>query len=96
MPMPFLDHAEPKVGSSIKGSPVQVKVWFTQKLVAPFSQLQVFDASGHEIDKHDKKVDPSDPALLVVSVPPIETGEIQGGMARGFGGYACDQRGLRV
>ncbi|HEY3901818.1 MAG TPA: copper resistance CopC family protein [Chthoniobacter sp.] len=71
----FLDHAEPKVGSSIKGSPTQVKVWFTQKLVAPFSQLQVFDASGHEIDKHDKKTDPSDQALLIVSVPPLKPGK---------------------
>ena len=71
----FLDHAEPKVGSSNQGSPTQVKVWFTQKLVAPFSQLQVFDASGHEIDKHDKWVDPSDQALLVVSVPPLKPGK---------------------
>jgi hypothetical protein len=71
----FLDHAEPKVGSNIKGSPTQIKVWFTQKLVGPFSQLQVFDASGHEIDKHDKKVDPSDPALLIVSVPPLKPGK---------------------
>ena len=71
----FLDRAEPKVGSSIKGSPTQVKVWFTQKLMAPFSQLQVFDASGHEVDKHDKKVDPSDQALLIVSVPPLKPGK---------------------
>jgi len=71
----FLDHAEPKVGSSNKGSPTEVKVWFTQKLVAPFSQLQVFDASGKEVDKRDKKLDPSDQALLIVSVPSLKPGK---------------------
>jgi len=71
----FLDHAEPKVGSKIPAAPTQVKVWFTQKLVVAFSQLQVFDASGNEVDKHDKKVDPSDQALLIVSVPPLKPGK---------------------
>jgi methionine-rich copper-binding protein CopC len=25
----FLDHAEPSVGSQVKSSPAQVKIWFT-------------------------------------------------------------------
>ena len=71
----FLDHAEPKVGSTIQATPTEVKVWFTQKLVVAFSQLQVFDAAGKEVDKHDKKVDASDQALLMVSVPPLKPGK---------------------
>jgi methionine-rich copper-binding protein CopC len=71
----FLDHAEPKVGSSSKGSPGLIKVWFTQKLVAPFSQLQVFDSAGNEVDKRDKRLDNSDPALLIVSVPALKPGK---------------------
>ena len=71
----FLDHAEPKVGNTVTGSPAQVKVWFTQKLVAPFSQLQVFDSAGQEVDKRDKHLDNSDPALLVVSVPVLKPGK---------------------
>ena len=70
----FLDHAEPKVGSKIATAPGEVKVWFTQKLVIAFSDLQVFDAAGKEVDKHDKKLDPSDQALLTVSVPPLKAG----------------------
>ena len=71
----FLDHADPKVGSQVHGSPSQVKVWFTQKLVAMFSSLQVFDETGKEIDKRDMKVDASDPGLLVVSVPVLKPGK---------------------
>jgi methionine-rich copper-binding protein CopC len=71
----FLDHAEPKVGGKMATSPSEVKVWFTQRLVAPFSQLQVFDAAGNEIDKRDKRLDNSDPALLIVSVPALKPGK---------------------
>ena len=71
----FVDHAEPKVGATVRASPTEVKVWFTQKLVAPFSNLQVFDGAGKEVDKCDKKVSPSDPALFIVSVPPLKPGK---------------------
>ena len=46
----FLDHAEPKVGNKVQAAPTEVKVWFTQKLVIAFSELQVFDAAGKEND----------------------------------------------
>ena len=71
----FLDHAEPKVGSAIKTPPTEVKVWFTQKLVIAFSNLQVFDAAGNEVDKHDKRLDKSEQALLIVSIPPLKPGK---------------------
>jgi len=71
----FLDHAEPKVGSVIQVAPDMVKVWFTQKLVAPFSDLQVFDATGKQVDKHDKKLDKADAGLLTVSIPPLKAGK---------------------
>lgn len=70
----FLDHAEPKVGAKVQTSPGEVKVWFTQKLVAAFSQIQVFDSAGKEVDKRDKKLDKSDQALLIVSVPSLKAG----------------------
>lgn len=71
----FPDHAEPKVGGRVAVSPVEVKVWFTQKLVAMFSDLRVFDASGKEVDKRDKRVDATDAELLIVSVPTLKPGK---------------------
>jgi methionine-rich copper-binding protein CopC len=67
----FLDHSDPKVGSTVTGSPAQVKIWFTEELEGAFSKIQVFDAGGKEIDKKDSKVDGSDKALMAVSVPTL-------------------------
>ncbi|MGB8354437.1 MAG: copper resistance protein CopC [Chthoniobacteraceae bacterium] len=71
----FIDHADPKVGSQLHPSPPQVKIWFTQKLIIMFSNLQILDAAGKEVDKHDKKLDPADPTLLTVSIPALKPGK---------------------
>jgi copper resistance protein C len=70
----FLDHAVPAVGSSVHGSPAQVKLWFTQRLEPAFSSAQVLDRSGTRIDKADVKVDAGDPTLLLVSLPQLAPG----------------------
>ena len=49
----FLDHADPKVGSTITTSPTQVKIWFTQNVEPVFSSIEVQDAQGQEVDKKD-------------------------------------------
>jgi methionine-rich copper-binding protein CopC len=71
----FLDHADPGVGSRIRTSPSTVRVWFTEKLEPAFCRLQVFDASGAEIDKRDVSVDPANGAELRVSLPVLEPGK---------------------
>jgi copper resistance protein C len=42
----FLDHAEPRVGNTVRSSPSAVTLWFTQKLEPAFSSAQVTNASG--------------------------------------------------
>jgi hypothetical protein len=71
----FPDHADPKVGSRVSASPPRVEIWFTQKLVAALSDLKVFDETGKEVDKRDKKLDAADPALLTVSIPALKPGK---------------------
>jgi len=73
----FLDHADPKVGSTVSGSPAQVKAWYTEELEPAFSKIQVFDASGKEVDSKDVKVDPTDKALMTVSLPKLAAGTYQ-------------------
>lgn len=70
----FLDHADPRVGSTVKGSPSMVKAWYTEELEPVFSKIQVFDEMGKEIDKKDVKVDPADKTLMSVSVPNLTAG----------------------
>jgi copper resistance protein C len=70
----FLDHASPSVGGKVRGSPAEIKVWFTEKLEPAFSKLQVFNAAGQQVDKHDQRLDQHNSALLSVSVPLLKPG----------------------
>lgn len=70
----FLDHAEPKVGSTVTHSPAEVKIWFTQEVESAFSSVQVQDAQGREVDKKDVHVDTKDKMLLEVPLPQLSAG----------------------
>jgi methionine-rich copper-binding protein CopC len=70
----FLDHAEPKVGSTVTNSPAEIKIWFTQNLEPAFSTLEVQDAQGEEVDKKDSRLDDKDKSLFLVSLPPLPAG----------------------
>ena len=47
----FLDHANPRVGSTVRSSPGEVTLWFTQKLEPSFSSARVTNASGARVDQ---------------------------------------------
>ena len=68
----FLDHADPKVGSTIHEPPSQVTVWMTEGLEPAFSKLQVFDANGTEVDSKDTKVNGN---TMTVSLPKLAAGK---------------------
>jgi methionine-rich copper-binding protein CopC len=70
----FLDHAEPKVGSTVTNSPAEIKIWFTQNLEPAFSKLEVQDAQGKEVDKKDAHLDDKDKSLFLVSLPELPAG----------------------
>jgi methionine-rich copper-binding protein CopC len=65
----FIDHTDPLVGSTIKESPVEVNLWFTEGLEAGFSNVKVFDAAGKEVDKKNVHVDTKNPKHMSVSLP---------------------------
>ena len=70
----FLKDANPGVGSTIQTSPSEVRIRFTENIEPAVSSIQVFDASGKEVDKHDLHLDRSDHALLHVSLPRLGAG----------------------
>ena len=69
-----LDHAEPKVGSTVDKPPTEVKIWFSQSVEPAFSTIEVFDSGGKQIDKKDLHVDKADKTILIVSVPDLGPG----------------------
>ena len=70
----FLERAEPRVGSTVKAAPAQVRVWFTEALEPAFSTLEVVNQSGDRVDRGPAKVDAASPALLQVPLEPLGPG----------------------
>jgi hypothetical protein len=70
----FLDRAEPKVGSDVSKSPVEVRIWFTQNLEPAFSAITVTGPDDKRVDKNNSHVDPQTPNLLIVSVGELPPG----------------------
>jgi copper resistance protein C len=55
----FLDHAEPRVGNTVKGQPRTVALWFTQNLESAFSTIEVkaLPAGTYTVKWHVLSVD---------------------------------------
>jgi hypothetical protein len=70
----FVDHALPKVGSTVQTPPDSVKIWFTEEIEPAFSSMEVSDSSGKQVDKQDCHVDDKDKTLLIVSLPQLGAG----------------------
>ena len=45
----FLDHASPRVGSTVGSAPSELTLWFTQKLEPAFSSVEVMGPNGASI-----------------------------------------------
>ena len=70
----FLDRTDPRVGSTVRTSPAQVRVWFTESLEPAFSGVQVVNAADQRVDKGDSQVDPANLRLLRISLPSLPPG----------------------
>ena len=69
-----LERAEPRAGSRVRTPPTEVKLWFTESLEPAFSTVRVLDRQGRHVDRADVRVDAANPALLRVSLPPLDAG----------------------
>lgn len=45
----FLDHASPRVGSTVGSAPHELTLWFTQKLEPAFSSVEVTGPNGSSV-----------------------------------------------
>jgi copper resistance protein C len=69
----LLDHADPRVGNTVKGTNV-VSLWFTQNVESIFSTIEVLDSNGARMNAGNAVVDKSDRKLLRVSVKNLPAG----------------------
>jgi methionine-rich copper-binding protein CopC len=69
-----LDQTVPAARSTVRASPKEVTLKFTQRLEPAFSSVQVLDTKGRRVDSGDSRVDAVDPTSLRVSVPSLSGG----------------------
>jgi methionine-rich copper-binding protein CopC len=70
----YLDHADPKVGSTVHSSPGHVRIWFDSQLEPAFCSIVVEAPDGTKVDDGRGSVDPSDHTLLQAAVPQLAPG----------------------
>lgn len=66
----FLDHAEPRVGSSVTSAPKEVVLSFTQKLEPAFSSVEVSDAKGARVDQGKPVINATTMRIGLKPLPP--------------------------
>jgi len=70
----FLERSDPGVGGKMHSAPAAVRIWFTGAIEPAFSSIQVFDATGKQVDKKDTHSDRSSCSLLQISLPTLGPG----------------------
>ncbi len=73
----LLDHASPRVCSSVASAPTELLLWFTQKVEPAFSRVEVIDANGARVDEGSAQLDPSDASLLHIALKQLPSGRYE-------------------
>jgi copper resistance protein C len=66
----FLDHAEPRVGSTVPTAPRELVLSYTQNLEPAFSSVEVSDASGARVDLGKPKIGATTMRVGLKPLPP--------------------------
>jgi methionine-rich copper-binding protein CopC len=66
----FLDHAEPRVGSTVPTAPREVVLFYSQNLEAAFSSVEVSDANGARVDLGKPMISASTMRVGLKQLPP--------------------------
>lgn len=67
----FLDHAEPRVGSTVPTAPRELSLTYTQNLESAFSSVEVSDANGKRVDVGKPSINAS---VMRVGLKPLSPG----------------------
>src|SRR5215469_363334 len=67
----FLDHAEPRVGSTVSAAPRELSLSYTQNLEPAFSRVEVTDANGKRVDLGKPSISA---AVMRVGLKPLSPG----------------------
>ncbi len=69
-----LQSANPAANSTVAAVPAELSCNFTEALEPRFSQLQVQDAAGKQVDSGDMHLAPGNPKQMVIGLPKLGAG----------------------
>jgi methionine-rich copper-binding protein CopC len=72
-----LERASPAVGSTVKGSPPEIRLTLSEELEVAFSTIRVVDDKGQQVDNGDKALDPANRKILKVTLRSLPPGTYQ-------------------
>ncbi|MFW6069048.1 MAG: copper resistance CopC family protein, partial [Chloroflexota bacterium] len=67
-------HSDPAPGSVLPEHTHQVTIWFTEPLEPEFSEIQVLNTEGQQVDNGNSEVLPDDETAMTVSLPTLPDG----------------------
>jgi len=70
----FLDHALPRVGSTVKAAPRELRIWFTDDLDPAGTTVALMDAAGKPVSTAKSTVDAKNDTLLTLALPALPPG----------------------
>jgi len=69
-----LERASPSVGSTVKGSPPEIRLTLSEELEIAFSTIRVIDSSDQQVDNGDKMLDPANHKILKITLRALPPG----------------------
>jgi len=69
-----LDTSVPAARSTVRVSPQEITLRFTERLEPAFSSIRVLDANGNEVDNRDSRIDAGDATSLRVTLRALAAG----------------------
>lgn len=69
-----LQRAEPRVASTLKRAPDEVKLYFSERLEPAYSTVRVLNGQGAQVDRRESRVDRANLTLLRTTLPPLPPG----------------------
>lgn len=69
-----LVRASPAPRATLQAPPSRVELTFNERLEPAYARVSVWDDGGRQVDLRDGAVDPRDPRVLRVSLPPLAPG----------------------
>ena len=70
----FLARANPAVGSTVRGSPSKLELWYTEGVELAFSKVTIKGNDGRPIAAGPLTADPNDKAHLEMDLPQLAPG----------------------